>query len=197
MKPPVYGLTGGIASGKSTVLKAFEALGIDCLDTDQLARDVIAPGTDGFQALEDAIGSQYFDDGALNRLRLRESMYQSPKLKDTVESVIHPLVRDAVNQWLESDADSAFRILCSPLLIETNQHAVLDGVIVVDLPETEQIKRGTQRDLRAKDTIEQIIKVQLPRDRRLEAATYIIDNSGDLDSLMNQVTTLHEQLQHD
>ncbi|MEC8694993.1 MAG: dephospho-CoA kinase [Pseudomonadota bacterium] len=197
MKTPVYGLTGGIASGKSTVLEQFAALGIETLDTDQLARDVIAQGTSGALQLETAIGSEYFQDGCLDRARLRSDMYQSAGLKKTVEAIIHPLVRNAVNQWLDQQAGSPYRILCSPLLIETNQHAILDGIIVIDAPESGQLKRGTERDAKSKNTIQHIIDAQIPRQARLSHATFLIDNSGDLDSLAQQIQMLHEKLSHD
>ncbi|MEK9669405.1 MAG: dephospho-CoA kinase [Gammaproteobacteria bacterium] len=197
MRTPVYGLTGGIASGKSTVLEQLAALDIDILDTDQLARDVIAPGTPGAQELEAAIGSQYFPGGHLDRVLLRSRIYESPALKQTVESIIHPLVRIAVNQWLNQESQSPYRILCSPLLIETKQHESLDGIIVVDVPESDQLLRGAARDTLSKETIQHIIDVQLPRDARLGNATFVIDNSGDLESLTQQIQTLHEKLSHD
>lgn len=197
MRTPVYGLTGGIASGKSTVLEQFAVLGIDTLDTDQLARDVIAKGTPGALALEAAIGSEYFSNGSLDRALLRSQMYESSELKQTVESIIHPLVRDAVKQWLNQEASSSYRILCSPLLIETNQHESLDGVIVIDTPEKDQLLRGSKRDAQSKDTMQHIINAQLPRQARLSYATFVIDNSGDLESLTQQIQTLHERLSHD
>jgi dephospho-CoA kinase len=197
LRTPVYGLTGGIASGKSTVLAQFAALGIDTLDTDQLARDVIAQGTPGAYELEAAIGSEYFPDGRLDRVLLRSKIYASPELKQTVESIIHPLVRHAVTQWLNKDSASPYRILCSPLLIETKQHESLDGVIVVDVSERDQLLRGTARDTQSRDTIQHIIDAQLPRDTRLSHATFVIDNSGDLESLTLQIQTLHEKLSHD
>jgi dephospho-CoA kinase len=197
LRTPVYGLTGGIASGKSTVLEQLAALDIDILDTDQLARDVIAPGTPGAQELEAAIGSQYFPGGHLDRVLLRSRIYESPALKQTVESIIHPLVRIAVNQWLNQESQSPYRILCSPLLIETKQHESLDGIIVVDVPESDQLLRGAARDTLSKETIQHIIDVQLPRDARLGNATFVIDNSGDLESLTQQIQTLHEKLSHD
>ena len=197
MRTPVYGLTGGIASGKSTVLAQFAALGIDTLDTDQLARDVIAQGTPGAYELEAAIGSEYFPDGRLDRVLLRSKIYASPELKQIVESIIHPLVRHAVTQWLNKDSASPYRILCSPLLIETKQHESLDGVIVVDVSERDQLLRGTARDTQSRDTIQHIIDAQLPRDTRLSHATFVIDNSGDLESLTLQIQTLHEKLSHD
>ena len=143
LRTPVYGLTGGIATGKSTVLEQFIAFGIDTLDTDQLARDVIAQGTLGASQLETAIGSEYFRDGRLDRALLRSDIYESAALKKKVEAIIHPLVRNAVNQWLNQQSRSPYRIVCSPLLIETNQHEILDGVIVVDAPESDQLRRGT------------------------------------------------------
>jgi dephospho-CoA kinase len=197
LRTPVYGLTGGIASGKSTVLAQFAALGIDTLDTDQLARDVIAQGTPGAQELEAAIGSEYFPNGHLDRVLLRSRIYESPELKRTVESIIHPLVRHAVNRWLNEESVSPYRILCSPLLIETKQHDGLDGVIVVDVSEGDQRLRGTTRDTQSRETIQHIIEAQLPRDTRLSHATFVVDNSGDLKSLTQQIQTLHEKLSHD
>jgi dephospho-CoA kinase len=111
--------------------------------------------------------------------------------------VVHPLVRAAVTAWIASDTNSPYRILCSPLLIETEQHQTLDGVIVVDAPETCQLTRGAQRDNDSTARVQQIIDSQLPRLTRLEHATYVIDNSNDLTSLTNQVNALHETLTHD
>jgi len=197
LKTPVYGLTGGIASGKSTVLELFDQLGIETRDTDQLARQVVDPGSPGADALEQAIGSKYFSDSALNRRLLRQKLYQSVRLKQQVEAVVHPLVRAAVTAWIASDTNSPYRILCSPLLIETEQHKTLDGVIVVDAPETCQLTRGAKRDNDSTARVQQIIDTQLPRLTRLEHATYVIDNSNDLTSLTNQVNALHETLTHD
>ena len=189
--------TGGIATGKSTVLEQFAAFGIDTLDTDQLARDVIAQGTLGASQLETAIGSDYFRDGRLDRALLRSDMYESPTLKKTVEAIIHPLVSDAVNQWLNQQSRTPYRIVCSPLLIETNQHEMLDGVIVVDAPESEQLKRGAERDSKSRDTIQYILDAQISRQARLSHATFVIDNSGGIDSLTQQIQTLHEKLSRD
>ena len=197
LRTPVYGLTGGIATGKSTALEQFAAFGIDTLDTDQLASDVVAQGTSGASQLETAIGSEYFRNGRLDRALLRSDIYESAGLKKTVEAIIHPLVRNAVNQWFNSQSRSPYRILCSPLLIETNQHEMLDGVIVVDAPENEQLRRGTERDAKSKDTIQHIIDAQISRQARLRHATFMIDNSGDLDSLAQQIQILHEKLSHD
>ena len=123
-------------------------------------------------------------------------MYQSPALKKTVESIIHPLVRNALDQWMRKDSKSPYQILCSPLLIETNQHETLDGVIIVDTPESIQLARGIGRDSCSEDTIQKIIAAQLSRHARLKHANFVIDNSGDLGSLARQIHILHEKLSH-
>ena len=193
---PKYGLTGGIASGKTVALQIFNEYGVDTIDTDELARLVIDRGTEGARKLREAIGEQYFFDGALERQRLREDMYQSPALKKTVESIIHPLVRNALDQWMRKDSKSPYQILCSPLLIETKQHETLDGVIIVDTPESIQLARGIGRDSCSEDTIQKIIAAQLSRHARHKHATFVIDNSGDLGSLAQQIHTLHKKLSH-
>ncbi|MBU25184.1 MAG: dephospho-CoA kinase [Gammaproteobacteria bacterium] len=194
---PIYGLTGGIASGKTVALQIFDKHGVDTIDADELARLVIERGTEGARILEEAIGEQYFYDGALDRRLLREDMYQFPSLKQTVESIVHPLVRDALDKWIKKSSKSPYRILCSPLLIETNQHVTLDGVIVIDTPESIQLERGARRDSCAKDAFQKIITAQLPRHARLEHATLVVDNSGDFRSLFQQIHILHEKLSHD
>ena len=194
MKQPVYGLTGGIASGKSTTLTTFQNLGIETLDTDELARVVIATGSPGRQELEKIIGSQFFESGVLNRSRLKEEIYNNPYLKETVERVIHPRIQSKVSHWLGQSSHSPYRIICSPLLLETDQHKTLDGVIVVDVPETTQETRGAARDLESVVQVRKIIQAQLSRKERLSHADFIIDNSEDLESLYVRIFELHEQL---
>ena len=194
LKHPVYGLTGGIASGKSTALTTFQKLGIETLDTDELARVVIATGSPGRQELEKIIGSQFFESGVLNRPRLKEEIYNNPHLKENVEHVIHPRIHAEVSHWLSQSSKSPYRIMCSPLLLETDQHKALDGVIVVDVLETTQETRGATRDAESVDQVRKIIQTQLSRKERLSHADFIIDNSKDVESLYAQIFELHEQL---
>ncbi len=197
MHNPVYGLTGGIASGKSTILAILQNLGVETLDTDQLARDVIENGTPGRCELEVVIGSHFFKKGVLNRPKLRAEIYTNPKLKAVVENVIHPHVNNQVTIWLSQPSQSLYRLLCSPLLIETNQHQILDGVIVVDVPESTQESRAVERDTDYSGQLKQIIQAQLSRKERLRHADFIIDNSRDIDSLNAQIYKLHEKLSND
>lgn len=190
---PTYGLTGGIASGKSQALFYFAELGIPTCDTDQVARDVIAPGTPGERALRAALGPQFFSNDELDRGRLRKALFAQPSLKQVVESIIHPRVRDAVTAWQNTPKQAPYQILCSPLLLETKPRD-LRGVIVVDVPESEQLSRGAQRDGTRPENISQIMAAQIDRATRLAKADFILDNSGTRDALREQVQALHLKL---
>ena len=189
-----YGLTGGIASGKSLAVTYFGALGVPTCDTDQFARDVIAPGTPGERALRDAIGDMYFNTEGLSRARLRAALFQDPDLKHMVESIVHPRVRDAVQTWQTTPKPGApYQIVCSPLLLETASRDS-QGVIVVDLPESLQIARGIERDGTSAEEIQRIMTTQRDRASRLAKADFILDNSGTRDDLQKQVVRLHQTL---
>lgn len=192
-----YGLTGGIASGKSTALRIFQDLGAEIVDTDQLARNVIAPGTEGALALEEAIGASYFTDGALDRKALRDALYTDPDLKQTVESIIHPRVASAVSDWRTTESDAPYRILCSPLLLETSKPASVDAVIVLDVPTEVQVMRAAQRDDQSVEHIQAIIAAQMDRTARLAQADFILDNTGSESELNARIHALHRTLLND
>ena len=190
---PTYGLTGGIASGKSQALAYFAALGIPTCDTDQLARDVVAPGTDGQQALEALLGSHYFVNQILDRRRLRDALFRDPALKRAVEQIIHPRVRHAVVEWRQQPKVAPYQIVCSPLLLET-AHSPVDGIIVVDLDPDLQMTRGAARDGSSVELISRIMAAQIDRETRLKSADYVLRNSGSLEDLQREVEALHRQL---
>lgn len=193
----IYGLTGGIGSGKSTAMQCFQDAGAEVLDTDQLARDVIAPGTEGARALEEAIGGAYFVDGALNRSQLRTDLYQDPALKERVESVIHARVADVVHAWRNEPCEAPYRILCSPLLLERRDVHPVDAVIIVDLPESLQIERAMQRDGASEAQIRAIVAAQMDRSSRLEQADFILNNATTREALASQVDALHRTFTHE
>jgi dephospho-CoA kinase len=192
-----YGLTGGIASGKSTALRVFQDLGVEILDTDQLARDVIAPGTEGALALEDAIGASYFVDGALDRKALRAALYTDSDLKQTVEAIVHPRVAAAVTEWRQTDSDAPYRLLCSPLLLETSSQTAVDAVIILDVPTDLQVVRATTRDDQSVEQVEAIIAAQINRADRLAHADFILDNTGTEADLATRIHNLHRTLLND
>ncbi len=191
---PTYGLTGGIASGKSTALDAWRQLGIPTIDADDVARLVIAPGTEGATALKAAIGDQFFTGDMLDRRKLRDAMYLDGHLKQTVESIVHPRVKAHIASWKTEPIDAPYRILCSPLLFETQQDRDLDGVIVIDTDPELQIARAMQRDRRSRAEIAHILANQVSREERLAKASHVLDNSGTADQLKHNVWILHQRL---
>lgn len=189
----VVGLTGGIGSGKSAVSKRFAELGIDIIDADEIARDVVAPGSIGLLEIEKHFGpSMLLEDGSLNRPALRERVFYNEEEKAWLNALLHPLIRERMHQLIEQ-SQSDYCILAVPLLVENKLTVMCDRVLVVDCPEALQIARATLRDGSTTQTIKNIMAAQASRDDRLSAADDVIDNSGTLESLLPQVHALHAQ----
>lgn len=192
--PLIVGLTGGIGSGKSTVAAAFRQLGITCVDADQIAREVVKPGTPALQQITAHFGGTILhSDNSLNRAALRKIVFGNPAEKNWLESLLHPLIRKTILDRLKS-ADSPYVILESPLLLETDQHQLCAKIIVVDVPQTVQIERASARDENSSAQIQQIIDAQMPRSERLQRADFVFDNTQALDSIALRVEELHGTL---
>ena len=192
--PLIVGLTGGIGSGKSTVAAAFRQLGITCVDADQIAREVVKPGTPALQQITAHFGGTILhSDNSLNRAALRKIVFGNPAEKNWLESLLHPLIRKTILDRLKS-ADSPYVILESPLLLETDQHQLCAKIIVVDVPLEAQIERATARDGNSHTQIQQIIDTQMPRSERLQRADFVFDNTQALDSIALRVEELHGTL---
>lgn len=188
------GLTGGIASGKSTVARRFEALGVPVLDADQVARDVVAPGTQGLQAIVDRFGDTVLDtDGALDRAAMRQHVFADADARKALEAIIHPSVRRAMIEWLSAQ-QSAYAMLMIPLLVESGLTTMVDKTVVVDLPTTLQRQRLMARDDIDAGLAEQMIAAQASRSQRLAAADHVIDNAGAIDALDAQIDSVHQAL---
>lgn len=189
----IVGLTGGIGSGKSAASKHFELLGIECVDADVVAREMVLPGSQALTEISHHFGDSVIEkNGALNRKKLREIIFHQPEEKNWLEQLLHPLIRTRI-QLLLTDSTSVYTLLSSPLLIETKQYQQADRVLVVDIPGSVQIQRTMQRDESSESTIKSIIANQITREERLKYADDIIDNSKDLASLNHQIDRLHEQ----
>ncbi|MGJ8582125.1 MAG: dephospho-CoA kinase [Psychromonas sp.] len=190
----IIGLTGGIGSGKSTVANTFKALGVEVVDADLVAREVVAPGETALAEIELYFGAEVIDDnGALNRSMLREIIFSSEAKKQWLNDLLHPLIRAALLTQL-AQAKSQYVILEAPLLLENKLTQYIDYTLVVDVPETLQIERAMQRDNNSRSQIQAIIDAQISRKERLQQADYIIDNSKpDLVALKEQVKMLHLQ----
>lgn len=186
-------LTGGIASGKSTVAAEFRRLGVPVIDTDQLARQVVEPGQAGHASLLDEFGPDVFDDaGHLDRNRLREMIFANEKTRERLNALLHPLIREQLASEIER-LRSPYAIIEIPLLLETNSEAQFDRILVVDIDEATQLERLMRRDTADPEDARRIMAAQAGREERLAAADDLIDNSDDRAALRSRVEALHQQ----
>lgn len=185
------GLTGGIAAGKSTVGARFAALGVPVIDADDVARQVVEPGTPGLAALVRRIGPDILDDhGALDRGKLRERIFTDRPLRRAVEGVIHPRVAEVLTRWTET-TDAPYGVLAVPLLFESGMAAMVDRVLVVDVPEDVQLRRIMDRDGWDEAAARAAVASQLDRLERRARAHDCIDNRGTVEELTQAVDALH------
>ncbi|WP_434985762.1 dephospho-CoA kinase [Vreelandella zhaodongensis] len=190
----IIGLTGGIGSGKSTVARAFEELGIGWVDADDVAREVVALGEPALTEIAEHFGSEVLNtDGTLNRSALRTIVFEAPEQRRWLESVTHPRVRERLLSHLENlQQQSPYVLLVSPLLFESGQDMLVSRTLVVDVPETIQLTRTLARDGVSETQVRAILAAQLSRQERLARGDDIIDNSGDHADMMRQVAQLDQ-----
>lgn len=189
----VVGLTGGIGSGKTTVADQFAARGVALVDTDRIAREVVLPGEPALQRIADHFGAEVIQpDGSLDRGRLRSLVFSQPAERRWLEALLHPLIRQRTVAQL-ADCQSTYALLVSPLLLETDQHRLVQHVLVIDLPEALQLSRTQQRDRNSEAQVRAIIASQISRQQRLQRADSILDNSLPLATLAQRVEQLHHQ----
>lgn len=192
--PPIVGLTGGIASGKSSAEAAFRALGVPVLDADQVARQVVAPGSAGLAAVIKAFGADFLTaDGQLDRRRMRERVFAHPAERTRLEALTHPLIGEAMDQWCRAQAAAPYAVLSVAILLESRFRARADFILVVDVSEAVQIERLRARDGIDETLARQMLAAQSSRDARRAAAHGLIDNSGSLEALQAQVADWHQQ----
>jgi dephospho-CoA kinase len=179
----VVGLTGGIASGKTLVGELFAELGVTVIDSDVLAREVVAPGSDGLAAVVEAFGRECLDaSGALDRASLRQRIFSDDEARQQLEGILHPRIAALRNERLEAarQAGQAYSISAVPLLIETGLDRECDRVLVVDTPESMQTRRLRARDGSDEAEARAILARQSSRWTRLQRADDVIDNSDDV-----------------
>lgn len=192
----VVGLTGGIGSGKSAASEAFAKLGRPIIDADVVAREVVEPGEEALAKIAEHFGEAVLqDDGHLNRAMLRDIVFQESKHREWLEQLLHPIIRTRIMDKLESyQGQEAYAILASPLLLETDQHKLVDHIIVVDIEEALQVKRTSERDGNTPDQVERIMAAQLSRAERAAKADSLLDNNTTREALEQQVATLDKKL---
>jgi len=185
------GLTGGIASGKSTVARLFEALGVPVIDTDVLAREVVAPGEPLLGQIAARFGAGVLAaDGSLNRTALREIVFADPAARADLEQLTHPAIRARL-EALSAVLGGPYQLLVIPLLVETRGQTPVDRVLVVDCSEALQIRRLQARDGATLEQARRILAAQATRESRLAMANDVIVNEEDLGAVRDRVATLH------
>jgi dephospho-CoA kinase len=184
------GLTGGIASGKTTVANLFADAGAVVLDTDVIAREVVEPGEPALAALAEALGDDILGtDGRLDRALLRRRMFGDEALRRRVESILHPAILAELDRQ-SADAGGPYQLLVIPLLVESDLADIVDRVLVVDCPVERQIERLMQRDGETREGADAMLAAQVARKVRLAAADDVIVNDGTLADLAARVARL-------
>ncbi len=189
----ILGLTGGIGTGKSSVAAEFKNLGICIVNADEGSRAVVEPGKPALSKIASQFGDQIIlSDGSLDRAALREIIFNNANKKQWLEELLHPIIRDWIVEHL-NDSDSPYVILESPLLLETDQHELVDITLLIDLPMELQLERAGARDANNSKQIQRIIDSQMSREQKISKADWIFDNSGEKAMISLRVNQLHEK----
>ena len=191
------GLTGGIASGKSTVSAILTELGAVVIDADQLAREVVAPGTPGLAQIVAAFGPEVLTPaGQLDRPKVGALVFADPERLRALERIVHPLVRARSAELEQTAPAEALIVHDIPLLAETDQADRFDAVIVVDVPEEVQVERMLRDRAMTREDALARIGAQATRERRRAVATYVIENTGTREDLRRRTTEVFELLRN-
>lgn len=192
-RPFVIGVTGGIGCGKSTICREFAALGAPVVDTDEVAREVVAPGTGGLEAIVTEFGADILTaEGTLDRRRLRSIVFADDAKRKWLEALLHPLIRQRTDEHVRA-VDYPYCLVCIPLLVERNGGNRVDRVLVIDCPPEVQVARVAARDKLTAPEVEAIIRTQAPRAARLAAADDVIENVGEVEQLRPGIQALHQR----
>lgn len=187
----IIGLTGGIASGKSTVSSLFVQLGAALVDADQIAREVVLPGQPALEEVAAVFGQAVLQaDGRLNRKKLGEIVFADPAHRKKLESILHPAIRSKIKAQMyayEQEEPNRLVIVDIPLLYESGLQELFQEVVLVYIPAEEQLNRLTKRDGMSRQEAEARLKAQMPIEEKRALADYIIDNSGTLEQTKEKV----------
>ena len=193
----VIGLTGGIATGKSTVASLLSELGARIIDADELAREVVKPGREAWQDIVEAFGTEILrEDKTIDREKLRKIVFRDPMARKRLESITHPRIRTLAQQRIQKLAAEGARIVIyeAPLLFENQVHLWLRPVILVACDLATQKHRLRERDRLDEEEIQQHLKAQMSLEEKRKLADFIIENSGDLEELRRQVQEVWEKI---
>ena len=185
------GLTGGIASGKTTVSDLFASYGVPVIDTDIVARDVVRPGMPALNAIRDRFGSSVItDDGTLDRTALRKIVFDDGDSREALEAILHPTIQEETIRRA-SVSGGPYQVIVVPLLVESALKSFVDRILVVDCSPRTQLDRLLSRDAENVQQAERMIAAQSTREERLAIADDVIVNDGELEETRRQVASLH------
>ena len=187
------GLTGGIASGKSTVSDRFAELGADVIDTDVIAREVVEPGTPALAAIAREFGDTVLtEEGTLDRPVMRRIIFSDDDARQRLENILHPRIRERALE-LAAGAQGPYQVFVVPLLAASPMRYEMDRILVVDCDETVQIRRLMARDGESEGGARRILASQSSRQERLDMADDVIVNEGGLETTLEEVDEMHEK----
>ena len=190
----IVGLTGGIGSGKSVAGDFFIELGIDVIDADHVSKNILDDNESAKKLFLEQFGEKFIDkNNNVDRALLRDEIFKNENKKEALESIIHPLVREEIFNFIEN-SNSVYKIIMVPLIYETNSQDFYDKIVVVDCKEENQITRASKRDNKTKNDIINIMKNQASSDERMSIADEVIKNDSSLDDLKKQVIKVHQKL---
>ena len=190
----IVGLTGGIGSGKSVAGDFFIELGIDVIDADHVSKNILDNNESAKKLFLEHFGEKFIDkNNNVDRALLRDEIFKNEDKKEALESIIHPLVREEIFNFIEN-SNSVYKIIMVPLIYETNSQDFYDKIVVVDCKEENQIIRASKRDNKTKNDIINIMKNQASSDERMSIADEVIKNDSSLDDLKRQVIKVHQKL---
>ncbi|WP_105169324.1 dephospho-CoA kinase [Pseudoalteromonas sp. T1lg23B] len=188
----VLGLTGGIGAGKTAVSNALADKGIVIVDADVIAKDVVAKGSPGLNAIANKFGTDMLlADGRLNRAKLRELIFSDAQSKEWLEQLLHPMIRTEILTQL-NQANGPYVVLSAPLLFENNLDTLCDHTLLVDVPEHIQMARTAARDNVQTAQVEKIIAAQMSRSEKQKRANTILNNDKSLTDMYNELELLHQ-----
>ncbi len=192
-KPFRIGLTGGIASGKSTVADLFAGLGARIIDTDVIARDVVQPGMPALLQIRNEFGDRVFDNkGQLDRAEMRRIVFTDDEARERLEAILHPIIQaETVRQ--AKTAGGPYQLIIVPLLVKSPLVDFVDRVLAIDCDEGTQVRRLMARDAESESQARRMLAAQSSRKDRLEIADDVIRNDGDLSATLEQVRNLHRR----
>jgi dephospho-CoA kinase len=190
----IVGLTGGIGSGKSVAGDFFIELGIDVIDADHVSKNILDDNESAKKLFLENFGEKFIDkNNNVDRALLRDEIFKNENKKEALESIIHPLVREEIFNFIKN-SNSVYKIIMVPLIYETNSQDFYDKIVVVDCKEENQIIRASKRDNKTKNDIINIMKNQASSDERMSIADEVIKNDSSLDDLKKQVIKVHQKL---